>query len=121
MCQDASGRCCVAHPQTQPGFREGCPSSSLWGRIFGSAAIGVSSIVRSQWMVGEKSKREVDFRCASATPNSRHRGLRVEEVLARRLFPSRFVLSAWVERCYAGRIPTRRLARIRVHQAVYAA
>mgnify|MGYP001826674543 CR=1 FL=1 len=45
------------------------------------------------------------------------RRLTVDDVVARRLFPSRFRLSAWVERCYAGRIPTRRWPRLRVHQA----
>lgn len=48
------------------------------------------------------------------------RRLRVEEVLRGRLFPTRFALPAWVARCYAGRIPTRRLASVRVHQLHYA-
>ena len=42
--------------------------------------------------------------------------LTVEEILSSRLFPSRMKLSTWVKRCYEGRIPTRRLERIRIHQ-----
>ena len=48
------------------------------------------------------------------------RRVRMEELLGRRLFRSRFSLAPWVERCYAGRIPTRCLPRGRVHAAVYA-
>ncbi len=48
------------------------------------------------------------------------RRLRVEDVLRRRLFPTRLALSPWVERCYGGRIPTRCLPRIRVHRRCYA-
>jgi hypothetical protein len=43
------------------------------------------------------------------------------DVLAERLLPWRFELSGWLERCYYGRIPTRRLARIREHTLRYAA
>jgi hypothetical protein len=47
--------------------------------------------------------------------------LGVREVLAERLFPWRQPLSPWVERCYFGRIPTRRLgARCRSHTLRYA-
>ena len=46
--------------------------------------------------------------------------LTVEEILGSRLFPSRIKLSNWVKRCYEGRIPTRRLANIRVHQPKFA-
>jgi hypothetical protein len=35
------------------------------------------------------------------------RALRVEEIVGRRLFPSRVRLRGWLARCYAGRIPTR--------------
>jgi len=38
------------------------------------------------------------------------------QILTQRLFPSRIRLSRWLERCYAGRIPTRRMERIRIHQ-----
>ncbi len=48
------------------------------------------------------------------------RRLRVEDVLRERLFPTRLRLPGWVARCYAGRIPTRRLPRIRVHALAYA-
>jgi hypothetical protein len=46
--------------------------------------------------------------------------LSVGRILGRRLFPSRMKLSNWLKRCYAGRIPTRRLERIRVHQPAFA-
>lgn len=46
--------------------------------------------------------------------------LSVEEVLRSRLFPTRIKLSKWVKRCYDGRIPTRRLAKLRVHQPKFA-
>ncbi len=45
------------------------------------------------------------------------RRLCVADVLHPRLFPSRVRLTPWLARCYAGRIPTRRLPRIRVHTA----
>jgi hypothetical protein len=48
------------------------------------------------------------------------RRLTLEEVLGERLFPTRFPLSTWVQRCYAGRIPTRRWPRLRVHRARFA-
>ncbi len=48
------------------------------------------------------------------------RRLRLSEVLARRLFPSRQKLSGWLETCYFGRIPTRAIERCRVHEARYA-
>jgi hypothetical protein len=44
------------------------------------------------------------------------RRLTPREILRERLFPSRIGVSGWLERCYAGRIPTRPMARIRVHQ-----
>jgi transposase-like protein len=46
--------------------------------------------------------------------------LSLKEILGRRLFPSRMELSPWLKRCYEGRIPTRRLGRIRVHQPRFA-
>ena len=45
------------------------------------------------------------------------RRLRLADVLRERLFPTRFELPPWVAGCYAGRIPTRRLPRIRTHAA----
>jgi hypothetical protein len=46
--------------------------------------------------------------------------LSVKGILDRRIFPDRVPLSGWLRRCYYGRIPTRRLASIRVHQLKYA-
>jgi transposase-like protein len=46
--------------------------------------------------------------------------LRVEDVLRERRFPWRVLLSDWLERCYYGRIPTRRIPRWRSHQLRYA-
>jgi len=46
--------------------------------------------------------------------------LTLKEILSKRLFPSRFSLSPWLKRCYEGRIPTRRLGRIRVHRLRFA-
>jgi len=46
--------------------------------------------------------------------------LSVAKILGKRLFPSRMELSNWVERCYAGRIPTRRIESIRVYQPAFA-
>jgi hypothetical protein len=48
------------------------------------------------------------------------RRLTAEEILTHRHFPWRNSVSGWLERCYFGRIPTRRLARIRVHACTYA-
>lgn len=49
------------------------------------------------------------------------RALSVREILAARRFPWREVrLHGWLERCYRGQIPTRRLARCREHRARYA-
>jgi hypothetical protein len=39
-----------------------------------------------------------------------------EEIFRERLFPSRIPLSRWLKRCYEGRIPTRRMERIRVYE-----
>jgi len=44
----------------------------------------------------------------------------VREILGERRFPWRQSLSTWLERCYFGRIPTRRLARCREHRLRYA-
>ncbi len=46
--------------------------------------------------------------------------LSVARILDRRLFPDRIPLPTWVRRCYYGRIPTRRLETIRIHQLKYA-
>jgi transposase-like protein len=48
------------------------------------------------------------------------RRLTPAEVLEARLFPWRLRLGKWLERCYFGRIPTRRLARLRTHALSYA-
>jgi hypothetical protein len=48
------------------------------------------------------------------------RRLTAEEILACRRFPWRYGLSGWLERCYFGRIPTRRLSRIRMHACRFA-
>jgi len=45
--------------------------------------------------------------------------LEVREILGTRLFPERAKLGPWLTRCYAGRIPTRRLRRNRVHDPVF--
>lgn len=44
----------------------------------------------------------------------------LEQVLGERRFPWREGLSGWLARCYFGRIPTRRMARMREHRLVYA-
>jgi transposase-like protein len=49
------------------------------------------------------------------------RRLSVDEILSRRLFPSRVGIQGWVAECYAGRIRTRCLARNRTHELRYAA
>jgi hypothetical protein len=48
------------------------------------------------------------------------RRLGVKEILAARRFPWRQALDSWLERCYFGRIPTRRLTRCRRHTLRYA-
>ena len=48
------------------------------------------------------------------------RALRLDQVLARRLFPDRTGLKAWLEACYFGRIPTRAIEKCAVHAARYA-
>ena len=46
--------------------------------------------------------------------------LGVAEVVRERHFPWRTELSEWQERCYFGRIPTRRISNCRTHQLKYA-
>jgi hypothetical protein len=46
--------------------------------------------------------------------------LTLEQVLGERRFPWRAGLSGWLARCYFGRIPTRRMARLREHRLTYA-
>jgi hypothetical protein len=46
--------------------------------------------------------------------------LRVADVLRARRFPWQVSLSGWLERCYYGRIPTRRIPRCRSHRLRYA-
>jgi hypothetical protein len=48
------------------------------------------------------------------------RPLRVDDLLGRRLFPWHTPLRGWLRRCYSGQIPTRCLARCRVHRKRYA-
>ncbi len=48
------------------------------------------------------------------------RRLTVREILAKRLIPGDGELTGWLERCYWGRIPSRRLTRICFHQAKFA-
>ncbi len=48
------------------------------------------------------------------------RRLRVADLLRRRRFPWQSGLGGWLEACYFGRIPTRRIARCRSHQLAYA-
>jgi len=48
------------------------------------------------------------------------RRLEIKQILQARLFPEKAKLGSWLGRCYEGRIPTRRLRRNRVHQAVLA-
>jgi hypothetical protein len=48
------------------------------------------------------------------------RRLRVEQLLARRHFPWRPALRGWLAACYYGRIPTRRMNRLRHHDLRYA-
>jgi len=48
------------------------------------------------------------------------RRLAVRDLLKQRLFPWRFALTGWLEACYFGRIPTRRIRRCRAHQRRYA-
>jgi hypothetical protein len=47
--------------------------------------------------------------------------LRVEDVLRERRFPWQVSLRGWLERCYYGQIPTRRIHRCRTHRLRYAA
>jgi len=47
--------------------------------------------------------------------------LSVRAILKTRLVPRKRELSPWLERCYWGRIPTRRLPQIRIHEARFAA
>ena len=46
--------------------------------------------------------------------------LSVSEILQTRLFPDRIKLGPWLERCYGGRIATRRFRNIRIHALRYA-
>jgi transposase-like protein len=48
------------------------------------------------------------------------RRLTPREILAARIFPWRTSIRGWLEHCYFGRIPTRRLARCRSHALSYA-
>lgn len=56
----------------------------------------------------------------AVTVGAAARGLRYEDVVRRRLFPWRLALKGWLEACYFGRIPTRRMARTREHGLKYA-
>ena len=46
--------------------------------------------------------------------------LRVSQILRTRFFPDREELCPWLKRCYVGRIPTRRLRALRVHDLKFA-
>jgi hypothetical protein len=46
--------------------------------------------------------------------------LTLSQVLEQRLFPWRVPMTQWLERCYFGRIPTRRWSRLRSHELVHA-
>lgn len=48
------------------------------------------------------------------------RRLRVSEVLRTRLLPDRLESGSWLARCYEGRIPTRRLSHLHIHDLVFA-
>jgi len=48
------------------------------------------------------------------------RRMRLDEILCRRRFPWQAKLTTWLERCYFGRIPTRRMPHIREHTLRYA-
>jgi len=48
------------------------------------------------------------------------RRLTTGEVLRERHFPWRARLRGWLARCYFGRIPTRRICRLRQHDLRYA-
>ena len=48
------------------------------------------------------------------------RRLSISDILGSRLFPNQIELSAWLRRCYDGRIMTRRLDRNRTHQPAFA-
>jgi hypothetical protein len=47
--------------------------------------------------------------------------LTVREILRERRMPWRYELGDWLQRCYFGRIPTRRLPSARCHALRYAA
>ena len=69
--------------------------------------------------VKSRSENRRDAPPAVALGLARRR-LTVAEILRVRRFPSEAVLSPWIERCYRGQIPTRRLSRIRTHRLKYA-
>jgi transposase-like protein len=76
------------------------------------------------WVVWRNYVKSVSERRRDAPPGVRvgviPRRLRVSDILQKRRFPWRAELSGWLERCYFGRLPTRRIARCREHRLRYA-
>jgi hypothetical protein len=76
------------------------------------------------WMVWRNYVKPCSERRQDPPPGVRlgviERAWTVDQVLAARELPWRVQLSAWLERCYFGRIPTRRLPRHRTHRLRYA-
>jgi len=76
------------------------------------------------WLVWRNYVKSVSERRGDAPAGVRvgaiERRWSVKDVLRERRFPWRAKLSPWLERCYFGRIPTRRMARCREHRLAYA-
>jgi len=76
------------------------------------------------WVVWRNYVKSTSERRRDAPPGVRlgviAKRLRVRDVLWERQFPWQRTLTGWLERCYFGRIPTRRLTRCRIHQRRYA-
>jgi transposase-like protein len=76
------------------------------------------------WVVWRNYVKSISERRRDAPPGVRlgviPRPLSVSEILQTRQFPWPGTLSGWLERCYFGRLPTRRIARCRTHQLRYA-
>jgi transposase-like protein len=76
------------------------------------------------WVVWRNYIKSVSERRRDAPPGVKvgviRAGCSVDDVLRERLFPWRQRMGGWLERCYFGRIPTRAIARCRVHLLTYA-
>jgi len=76
------------------------------------------------WLVWRNYVKSTSEKRRDAPPAVRlgvlPRRMTVAEVLRERQFPWQADLSAWLTRCYFGRIPTRRLGRCRQHRLRYA-